>query len=602
MKKNKLNYSLGEGLWGMVREDFQFNYEEILDWSDNNGFNIIWNQLDKKLIVDNKIMDFIQEYDIGNQTLDQFIDFVDDEDKKNMIKFFSQDLSKSYINRDQIQQRYKIKGITGNVIECIIIGKTIQNKEKFYFVGTSYLFGKLDDDYKNIDSWMSNWKESIANKTVKSIIQSDRITGLPDKYFFKNTVTNLLKDVAENGTRAAMVIINLDNFKYVNDSFGHDFGDLLLKEVSYRILESVPPDVLVSRYSGNTFLLFKYDIADIHEVVAMCNVIIKSFEEPNLVRDKKIYVTASIGIALSPDHGIDYNNLLKNADAAMYEAKKNGKNECDFFNDSLSVELNRIYSLQKGLRTALENNEIYVMFQPKVSLDDSLVNGFEALARWESHEFGTVSPGEFIPIAESSKMIVPIGRFVLEEVFKKTKYLLNEGNDNFKIAVNLSEMQLRDDVILSDFKMLIKKYRINPKYIEVEITESMLMKSFDKNVRILDEIKKLGVSIALDDFGTGYSSLNYLTKLPIDVLKIDRSFLIDLMNNPKSKCIVENIINLSHQLGIEVVAEGVEDKSQVEYLKVILCDVVQGYYFSRPRMFNQIKNIIGKEIEKSIDK
>lgn len=586
----------------MIREDFQFNYEEILDWSDNNGFTIIWDQIDEKLIVDNKIIDFIRGYNIGNQTLEQFMNFVDDEDKKNMYDFFFQDLSKSYANRDQMQQIYKVKEITGNVIECIIIGKTIQNNEKFYFVGNSYLVGKLDEDNKNIDSWMSNWKRSMVNKTVKSIIQSDRITGLPDKYFFKNTVTNLLKDVAENSTRAAMVIINLDNFKYVNDSFGHDFGDLLLKEVSYRILESVPPDVLVSRYSGNTFLLFKYDIVDIHEIVALCNVIIKSFEEPNLVGDKKIYVTASIGIALSPDHGIDYNTLLKNADAAMYEAKKNGKNECDFFNDGLSAELNRVYSLQKGLRTALENNEIYVMFQPKVSLNDSLVNGFEALARWESREFGTVSPGEFIPIAESSKMIVPIGRFVLEEVFKKTKFLLNEGNDNFKIAVNLSEMQLRDDVILADFKMLIKKYRINPKYIEVEITESMLMKSFDKNVSILDEIKKLGISIALDDFGTGYSSLNYLTKLPIDVLKIDRSFLIDLMNNPKSKCIVENIINLSHQLGIEVVAEGVEDKFQVEYLKMILCDIVQGYYFSKPRMFNQIKDIIGKEIEKSIDK
>ena len=370
----------------------------------------------------------------------------------------------------------------------------------------------------------------------------------------------------------------------------------MLKEVSQSILEAVTDDILVSRYSGDTFLLFKYDITDIHEVVALCNIITKSFEEPNIVNEKKIYLTASIGIALSPDHGIDYNTLLKNADAAMYEAKKNGKNECDFFNDNLSIKLKRVYCLQKGLRTALKNNEIYVMFQPKVSLDDSLVNGFEALARWESHEFGLVNPAEFIPIAESSKMIIPIGSFVLEEVFKKTKCLLNEGNDNFKIAVNLSEMQLREDVVLSDFKKLIDKYRINPKYIEVEITESMLMKSFDKNVKIIQEIKNLGVSIALDDFGTGYSSLNYLTKLPIDVLKIDRSFVIDLMSNPKSKCIVENIINLSHQLGIEVVAEGVEDKSQVEYLRMILCDVVQGYYYSKPRMFNQIRNIIGKEI------
>jgi len=580
----------------MIKDKIEFNYEELLDWSDDNGFAIIWNPSESELIVDNKIVNIIEDYDVENKTLDQFVYFIDEQDKKTMLKFFYQELSRSYLNREQIQQRYKLKDIQGNIIEYILIGNVIQNNNKYYFIGTSYLFGNFRDEYSDVDSWMSNWKKSIVNKTINSIIQCDRITGLPNKYFFKDTVTDLLKMVVENSSRAAMIIINLDNFKYVNDSYGHDFGDSLLKEVSESILEAVTDDILVSRYSGDTFLLFKSDITDIHEVIALCNIITKSFEEPNIVNKKKIYLTASIGIALSPDHGIDYNTLLKNADAAMYEAKKNGKNECDFFNDNLSIKLKRIYSLQKGLRTALKNNEIYVMFQPKVSLDDSLVNGFEALARWESHEFGLVNPAEFIPIAESSKMIIPIGSFVLEEVFKKTKCLLNEGNDNFKIAVNLSEMQLREDVVLSDFKKLIDKYRINPKYIEVEITESMLMKSFDKNVKIIQEIKNLGVSIALDDFGTGYSSLNYLTKLPIDVLKIDRSFVIDLMSNPKSKCIVENIINLSHQLGIEVVAEGVEDKSQVEYLRMILCDVVQGYYYSKPRMFNQIRDIIGKEL------
>ena len=576
--------------------DLELNYEQILDSSDINGITIIWNPSESKLIVDNKITDIIEEYNVENQTLEQLMYFIHEEDKKSMLSFFTKDLRGSYIDREQVQQRYKIKGAKGNIIECILIGKVIQNNCKYYFIGTNYLFGNLNEEYNDIDSWMNNWKKSIVHKTINSIIQCDRITGLPNKYFFKNTVFNLLKNVVDNNTRAAMIIINLDNFKYVNDSFGHDFGDLLLKEVSKSILISVTEDILVSRYSGDTFLLFKPDIADIQEVIALCNIIIKSFEKPTIVEEKKIYLTASIGVALSPDHGMDYNTLLKNADAAMYEAKKNGKNECDFFNDNLSVELNRIYSLQKGLRTALQNKELYVMFQPKVSLDDSLVKGFEALARWESNEFGFVSPSEFIPIAESSKMIIPIGSFVLEEVFKKTKCLLNEGNDNFKIAVNLSEMQLREDIVLVEFKNLINKYRINPKYIEVEITESMLMKSFDKNVKILEGIRKLGVTIALDDFGTGYSSLNYLTKLPIDVLKIDRSFVIDLLSNPKSKCIVENIINLSHQLGIEVVAEGVEDKSQVEYLRTILCDVVQGYYFSKPRMFNAIRNIIGKEI------
>ena len=580
----------------MIREELQLNHEEILDSVAIDGVNIIWNQSELKLIIDDTIKSFFEEYDTKKETLDQFINFVGEEDKQNVLSFFSQDLKRHYINREQMQLQYKMESPRGNIVEFILVGKSIKSNEQYYFTGTSYCFKDLENEYGDIDSLTKNWKESMVNKTIDSIIHSDRITGLPNKYFFKNTVAKMLQNVVNSNTRAAMLIIDLDNFKYVNDSYGHDFGDLVLKEVGYNIVESVTEDILVSRYSGNTFLLFKPNIIDIQEIITLGNAIAKSFEKPNIVNGRKIYLTASIGVSLSPDHGIDYNTLLKNADAAMYEAKKNGKNECDFFDDSLSDELNRVYSLQKGLRTALNNNELYVMFQPKVSLDDSLVNGFEALARWESREFGMVSPAEFIPIAESSKMIIPIGSFVLEEVFKKTKCLLNEGNDNFKIAVNLSEMQLREDVVLSDFKKLIKKYKIHPKYIEVEITESMLMKSFDRNVKILQEIKKLGVSIALDDFGTGYSSLNYLTKLPIDVLKIDRSFVIDLMNNPKSKCIVENIINLSHQLGIEVVAEGVEEKSQVEYLRTILCDVVQGYYFSKPRMFDAIRNIIGKEI------
>lgn len=580
----------------MIREELELNYEKILNSANINGIAVIWNPSRFKLIVDDKIINIIEEYDIEEETLDQFLGFVDDKDKINISNFFNQDLSKSYINREQLQQCYKIKCIKDKSIECMISGKVVKNGCKYFFIGTIYCLEELRNEYDNIGLFMEKWKKTFIRNPIYSIIQSDRITGLPNKYYFKNIVSNLLENVVDNNKRAAVIIVDLDNFKYVNDSFGHDFGDLLLREVSCNLLASVSDDVIVSRYSGNTFLLFKSNIIDIQEVISLCSTIAKSFEEPNVVDEKKIYLTASIGISLSPDHGIDYNTLLKNADAAMYEAKKNGKNECDFFDNSLSVELNRVYSLQKGLRTALQNNELYVVFQPKVSLDNSVVNGFEALARWESREFGMVSPAEFIPIAESSKMIIPIGSFVLEEVFKKTKCLLNEGNDNFKIAVNLSEMQLREDVVLSDFKKLIKKYRIHPKYIEVEITESMLMKSFDKNVKILEEIKSLGVSIALDDFGTGYSSLNYLTRLPIDVLKIDRSFVVDLINNPKSKCIVETIINLSHQLGIEVVAEGVEDKLQVDYLRTILCDVVQGYYYSKPKVFDAIKNIVGKEI------
>ena len=288
--------------------------------------------------------------------------------------------------------------------------------------------------------------------------------------------------------------------------------------------------------------------------------------------------------------------IEKIADSEMHSSKTNGKDSYQLFDNSISTELNRTFAIQKGLRTALDNNELFVVFQPKVILDSLVVNGFEALIRWNNSELGVVGPTEFIPVAESTKLIIPIGKFVLEEAFKKVKTLLDEGFKDFKIAVNFSEVQFRYGDILSDFNEFKEKYKVSPEYIEMEITESILIKTVEDNITKLDTIKKLGVSIALDDFGTGYSSLNYLTKLPIDVLKIDRSFVIDLVENKKSRCIVENIINLSHQLGIDVVAEGVEDLEQVEYLKDILCDIVQGYYFSKPGEFDSVKTLLGKKL------
>lgn len=570
----------------MNRAEFKLNHEEVIHSSYINGITMIWNPLESQLMIEDKILDVLKDYDVKNQNVDKFIKFVHSDDKKNMMNFFSINLENIYKKKEELHQRYRLK-INKDLVELIFIGKVVKSDFKYYLIGTNYLLKNIDNNCKTIKS---------LDYRLDLNTDLDKITGLPSSYSFKNSVSNFLKDAFCKNIRTAMFVVDLDNFKFVNDSYDHDFGDLLLNEVAKSIIALDIKDLIISRYSGNTFLLFKPNIISIDDVVQLSKKLIKCFNMPNIVNGREIYLTASIGVALSPDHGIDYNTLLKNADAAMYKAKKNGKNEFNLFDDSISAEFRRTYSLQKGLRTALESNEFYVVFQPKVSLDNSLVNGFEALARWNSKEFGLVSPGEFIPIAESSKMIIPIGNFVLEEVFKKTKCLLNEGNDNFKIAVNLSEMQLREDIVLSEFKRLIKKYNISPRYIEVEITESMLMKSFDKNVKILKDIKDLGISIALDDFGTGYSSLNYLTKLPIDVLKIDRSFVIDLVSNPKSKCIVENIINLSHQLGIKVVAEGVEDGFQVEYLKTILCDIVQGYYFSKPRMFNDIVNIVGKEI------
>ena len=353
---------------------------------------------------------------------------------------------------------------------------------------------------------------------------------------------------------------------------------------------------LLCRFGGDEFIIFIPYISDFKNIKEVVKKITEILKSPYSINNNDVFASASIGVAVFPDDGEEFEVLLKNADSAMYVAKSNGKNQWAMFNRNISKEINRIYSIQRGLRTALENNEMFVVFQPKVRLTDDEINGFEALLRWNSLEIGSVSPSEFIPVAESTRLIIPIGKFVLREVFIKIKYLLSEGYDNFKIAVNLSEIQLREGDLLEYLNLLSEEYGVSPKYIEIEITESMIMKSVDRNIDYLLQIKELGASIALDDFGTGYSSLNHLTKLPIDVLKIDRSFVIDMIENDKSRYIVEKIIQLSHKLGITVVAEGVEEKEQVDYLRSIECDTVQGYYYSKPDNFENIITMLSKYI------
>lgn len=484
-------------------------------------------------------------------------------------------------NKD-VRLEFKLKDINNRTI-CVNVKLRAFYDEMGY---VQFYFGLIHDVTR----------ERRAEEELKNIVDFDTVTNLPSSTYTKRTIDNYLKISQKENESCALVLVNIDNFKYINDTYGHDDGDRILKKVAIRLSKIIEAGDLICRYSGDEFIIFRHGIESFNEAKDLAILLRKSFEEGIKLNGNEIFITVSIGVALSPDNGSNYNILLKNADTALYRAKNDGKDEIQFFDNSISTEIDRVYAIEKGLRTAISDNELYVVFQPKVVLQDSTVNGFEALLRWKSKELGNVSPMEFIPVAESTRMIIPIGRFVLEEVFKKVKKLLNEGHDDFKVAVNFSEVQFRYSNIIDDFKTFIKKYNVPSKYIEVEITESMLMKTCDENIEQLNKIKSLGISVALDDFGTGYSSFNYLTKLPIDVLKIDRSFVIDLLNDKKSRCIVEAIIELSHELGINVVAEGVEEEKQVEYLKGILCDVVQGYYYSKPDEFNNVKELLGRKL------
>lgn len=445
------------------------------------------------------------------------------------------------------------------------------------------------------EGYISDITEEKQNYFQHGNIQAiDKVTGLHNRLYLNEKIDEYFKKNKDSKLRSALIILGLDNFKYINDSFGSECGDKFLKIISQELRSRISEEEYLCRFDGDEFLIFLPNIKSLSDVEKKAKKLIKAFNKSYNIDDKQIYVTTSIGLSVYPVDGEDFEKLLKNADAAMYTAKTNGKNQYQFFNNNISRELDKVYAIQKGLLTALDKNEMFVMFQPKVTLNQDKVNGFEALIRWNSSELGFISPADFIPIAELTGAIIPIGNFVLSEVFQRVRYLIDSGYDDFKIAFNLSEVQLRDGTIVDLFKKLSNKYDVPGRYIEIEITESMLMKSVDRNIKYLLKLKDLGASIALDDFGTGYSSFNHLTKLPIDVLKIDRTFVIDMIENHKSRWIIENIIQLSHKLGISVVAEGVELKEQVDYLKTILCDIVQGYYYSKPESFENAISLLCK--------
>lgn len=465
------------------------------------------------------------------------------------------------------------------------------NNNKYYWIqskgkkvvengGSIFVYGTLSD--------ITVRKEKELEISYLSF--NDDVTGVPNRRYFVKEINNRLKNYTNE--KMAIIFIDLDNFKYVNDTFGHDIGDSLLFEFCNCIKNMNIDDSLFARYGGDEFVLLKYSLKSKGEIKEILNNIIKNLSKPMIIKNKEIVCSLSIGVSIYPADGLDMEILLKRADMAMYLAKINGKNRYEFFDSNILEMLNREFNIEKGLRIAIDNNEIKILYQPKVSVYNGEVIGFESLVRWHSNELGIVSPNEFIPIAENSGLIITIGKHIIEESLKKCKELSLKTDKKFKMAINLSEVQIRDEEIVKFIDETIKKLELDASYVEFEITESIIMKYPEKNIKTLEKLKNLGVTLALDDFGTGYSSLSYLRTLPIDVLKIDKSFIDGILIEEKCEYIINSIIELSHYLNLTVVAEGVETKEQLEYLSNISCDVIQGYYFSRPIEFEDAAKMI----------
>jgi diguanylate cyclase (GGDEF)-like protein/PAS domain S-box-containing protein len=409
----------------------------------------------------------------------------------------------------------------------------------------------------------------------------DTLTGLPNRAQLAVQLERILTEADRHQRLAAVMFLDLDNFKVVNDSLGHEAGDTLLKAVADCLRESVRPGDTVARLGGDEFVVTLANVGHLDDIARVADKILESLGRPLTIAGRELVVTSSIGISVYPLDHKNSEGLIKNADIAMYHAKERGRNNYQFFTAELDTRVKRRMALESSLRGALARGELALAFQPQVELVSGRVIGVEALARWQHPEWGAVSPAEFIPVAEETGLILSLGEWVLRESCRKAMAWRGAGHP-LKVSVNLSTRQFEDARLLETVAGALADSGLPPAYLELEITESLLMKDLDGSANLLTKLAGLGITLSLDDFGTGYSSLVYLKRLPIDVLKIDRAFVGDLDLNPDDAVIARTIILLAKSLGMRVTAEGVETADQLEFLHRHGCDTVQGFYFGKP--------------------
>jgi diguanylate cyclase (GGDEF)-like protein len=435
-----------------------------------------------------------------------------------------------------------------------------------------------------------------AQDQILQLAHFDSLTGLANRNAFRKRVELAMQRAQQYGHLGAVLFLDLDNFKRINDTLGHSIGDQLLQEVAKRLTDIVRgsdsicgtsfnhtiDDNLISRLGGDEFTVLLPEIGKIKDAKHAARRVLNAIGDSINLSGHDIVVTPSIGIAIFPNHGENVDNLLKNADAAMYYVKRAGKNDYELFVNSMNVVAKRRLELESFLRHAIDNKELSINYQPQVDIPTGRITGAEALLRWNSAELGMVSPVEFIPIAEETGLISPIGEWVLREACRQVKEWLDDGLPEILIAVNISVQQFAKQSLDKLVSKVLLETGLPVHCLELEITENMLMDDVEGAVETLHKLKDLGINLAIDDFGTGYSSLSYLKRFPIDKLKIDRSFITYVTTEPDDAAVTQAIISMAHNLGLTVIAEGVEEVSQLEFLRQHHCEEMQGYYFSRP--------------------
>jgi len=446
-----------------------------------------------------------------------------------------------------------------------------------------------------------------SDEQIRYVAYHDTLTGLPNRAMFQEYLNHVIAHARRNREKFALLFLDVDDFKRINDTLGHETGDLLLQEVSERLSNHLrdtdyvarmggldAPDDFLARLGGDEFIILLPDISDQHAPGALAHRLIEALSQPFSMADHEIHVSASIGITLYPSDGEQGAELVKHADIAMYHAKDLGKNNYQYYLESMNSLAHERLALENKLRRALENNRLCLHYQPQVDATSGRIVGVEALLRWFDPDQGLIPPAIFIPVAENSGLILSIGEWVIKEACRQAKAWQNAGLGKIVVSVNVSGVQFARQNVPDVIEAALDESRLAPKYLEAEITESVIMDQPERAVEQLSAIKELGVNIALDDFGTGYSSFSYLHRFPIDTLKIDRSFISDICKRTEHAEIVAAIIAMSHILKLRVVAEGIEEEEQLRLLADRDCDVVQGYLFSRPLPAAEIAQLLAK--------
>ena len=437
-------------------------------------------------------------------------------------------------------------------------------------------------------------ERKIVENELERRTLTDSLTDVCNRFAYLERMNALLESSAHlsHNVQHAVFFLNLDRFKQVNDTLGHSIGDALLVEVANRIQGMLKNKDILARYGGDEFVITLTNIIHPREAAKFAEKLIRAIEEPIIINGQEIFVSSSIGISIFPTDGNTTEQLVNRADKAMTYSKENGRNGFSFYFDDLHTDTKRVLLLDTELRKAIENREFTLHFQPKIDVKKNRLIGVEALVRWQNDKLGFVSPGEFIPYAEETGLIIPLSEIIFELACESHKQMVNAGFTKIPIAINVSSIHFQQHSFLESIQRILEKNNTSAVNFEIEMTERTVMNSASETVSKLVKLKQLGFKLSIDDFGTGYSSLSYLVRFPLDVLKIDRSFIQHICSLDDKQAVVDAIIQMSHRLKMKVVAEGVESAQQVELLKEMGCDFIQGYYYSKPLPMNELLDFI----------